>query len=585
MDRARAGAVTAGAVGGALAGVGLAVVAGFGASVGADVGFVVGAVAGGVVAGRAGSSVVVVVGVAAFLLRLLWVRPALLVGVGLAALVAFGASRALAKTVNSRSHVAVAACCAVVVGVVAGAFGVHRHLRFGSGSWDHGCYLHNAWLFGHGQAFSTTAVSSVLGDAAFWGGTNHFMPSLVFTAPLDWLMEATSSTSLLLWAQAIVVAAAAVPLAALARHRGLPLLTTTALVLCFLLAMGTQAALLFDVHEIAPVPLLLFFALWIVETKAPTKCNVVVVGVVVAVLGGCKESALLYAAAFGTLCLLFRPGWRAFGAVVVFVFVAAFCAVVFVVQPALLEEGSAGMIHLARFSRGDGGLAAQLLLHPGQTLAALISPDVKLTTLGVSGAGFGFLPFVSGEALVLALPNLAERFLADKREMWGLGFHYGLVGAAFLAWGALVTLQRLQARLGGAHFDVFASVFLLGSLCASFAGSPSPPELASYDKPYYASDDDVARYRRALAVIGADEAVVAQNHFLPHLALREHIWLPEPRFIDKADVVVLDAAASPWPHDQKHVRRLIERLQRDPRFTVAFHEATTWVFRRARSST
>ncbi len=580
--------LVAGAIGGGLGAVGLATHLGAPPDAVVDVACVLGALAGVFVRRRWARAPIAIVGVGVFLLRLVWVLPVLMVGVVTAAALALGLARLVPAPPPGRQHVVVAGGAAVVAGLVYTAFSVHRHLRFGSGSWDYGCYLHNAWLFAHGQAFSTHAVSSVLGDAAFWGGTNHFMPSLVFTAPLAWVMEATSSTSLLLVAQVAVVCGAVVPLAAVARRRGLPLLTTTAVALAFLFHTGVQAALLFDVHEVAPVPCLIFVILWIVETKQASARAVGAVVVLLLLLGGTKESALLYAAALSALLML-RPGWRLLGVVGVVFFAAAFVVVVGVVQPALLEPESKGMIHLARFGGGDaGGLLQNVLLHPGRTLVSLISPDVKLMSIGTAGAGFGFLALASGEALVLALPNLAERFLADKREMWGLGFHYGLVGAAFLSWGALDIVSRLRARLSAAvlpRFDVFASVLLLGSTLASSAFSPTPPDLATFDKPYYASADDIARYQRALALVADDTAVIAQNHFLPHLALREHIWLPERRFLARADVVVLDTAASPWPHDPHSVQRLVADLEHDPRFDVAFHEATTWVFVRRRSST
>jgi uncharacterized membrane protein len=370
-------------------------------------------------------------------------------------------------------------------------------------------------------------------------------------------------------------------------------LSTVALCLAFLFHVGTQAALLFDVHEIAPVPFLLFLVLWQVEAP-PTPRRRVVVVVALLLLAGTKESALVYAAFTGLYLLLFRPGWRGVGAACFVAGLVAFVVVIVVVQPALLEEGSAGMIHLNRFGGGTGGAGgvAGRLLQPGQTLASLISPDVKLTTIGVSGAGYGFLSLVSGEALVLGLPVLAERFLADKQEMWGVGFHYGLVSAAVLAVGALQSLLRAQAVLSRAaprlHFDICASVFLMLSCVGSQFASPSPPELGSFTKPYYADDATVARYRRALAFVDVNvglgaagsDAVVAQNHFLPHLALREHIWLPEGRFIERADVVVLDTAASAWPKEPRFIRRLVDNLRKDPRFAVAFHEETTWVFRR-----
>jgi uncharacterized membrane protein len=480
----------------------------------------------------------------------------------------------------------------MAVGVAGAAIGTlwsfERHARFGSGSWDHGCYLHNAWLFAHGEAFSMTARSSVLGDVAFWGGTNHFMPSLVLTAPLAWLMEALGTTSLLLVAQAFVVSAAVIPLALLAHQANLGPRTTTALSAAYLFAVPTQAFLLFDVHEIAPVPLLLFAAVAVIRSGTPSPRAVGAVVALLIVLAGCKESALLYAAAVGAWMVIFVPSWRGVGGGVLVAMVALFVGVTGYLQPALLEPGGR-MIHVARFvDLADDGQRAGLLsvltsiiMHPGRALAALVTPDVKLVTIGTSMGAFGGLTLLSGEALVLALPNLAERFLSDKREMWGLGFHYGLTGVAIVAIGAIDTLRRLRTRVDQpTAFDVGAATFLVASLVGSLVASPVTPELATWTKPYYADDEAVDRYRRALALVNADDAVVAQNHFLPHVALRAAVWLPEVRFIDRADVVVLDPRASPWPHGRSHVEQLVHDLLRDERFVVAFHEASTWVFRR-----
>jgi len=605
-------AVVAGGVGGVLGGVGAALLSGWGPRTSAiDGAAVVGALVGALVVAVVGrrrpqwpvGTAVVVFGIALYLGRLLVVRPSLafvpVAAAAVAALVlhAFRRGRPWPEPTADDDGGAGTATKRFLVGpLVVGTVGAvvytvwsaERHRRFGSGSWDHGCYLHNAWLFAHGDAFSVSARSSVLGDVAFWGGTNHFMPSLVLTAPLAWLMEATGSTALLLVAQAVVVAAAVVPLALLARHAGLGRKTTTALCGAYLFAVPTQAFLLFDVHEVAPVPLLTFVVLWLVRTRAPSARVVVVVAALLLLLAGCKESCFAYAAALGVWMVASAPGWRRHGALVTVGMAVGFVVVTGVVQPALLEPGGR-MIHVAHFvtlddapaKPGLAGVAASILLHPGRALAALVTPDVKLATIGTSAGAFGGLPLVSGEAMALALPYLAERFLSDKREMWGLGFHYGLVGVALLAVGALDVLRQMRARFADARaFDLAGAAALVTALVGSQLASPVSPELASFSRRYYANDDAVARYRRALAVIGDDDDVVAQNYFLPHVALRRHVWLPERRFVDRANAVVLDPESSPWPHDRRYVERLLGDLQRDDRFFVAFHERSTWVFRR-----
>ncbi|MBI1948269.1 MAG: DUF2079 domain-containing protein [Deltaproteobacteria bacterium] len=486
---------------------------------------------------------------------------------------------------SQRGHLAAACATALLAFVLYAVWSVTRHLRFGSGSWDLGCYNHNAWLFAHGKPW----VSSVLGDASFWGGTNHFMPSLALTAPLAWWMEATGTSSALLYAQAACIAATAFPLAALARRYGLGPLTTLGLCAAVLFSVGTQSAANFDVHEIIPVPLCLLLALWAVETGRRWLLYPALV-----VLIGTKESAILYGGAFGAFLVLFRAQYRREGIAIAVACAAWFYVVTAVIQPAQLEPG-ARMIHVLRFRAfGESTIEATLgmLLHPGRALLALLSPLEKTQTLAVTAGTFGFLPLASPEGLVLALPNLAERFLSDKREMWGLGFHYGWPTVGFFSVGALFTLarlwaaaaRRLTARGASAiegRLDVAGGALLLAlTLAVPPLASPTGFELASLEKRYFASAEQVARYRRALALIPDDAAVVAQNHFLPHLALREHVWQPEERFVERADWIVLDPAASPWPHSARHVAQLVASLRADPRFTVAFEEGSTLVFRR-----
>lgn len=552
----------------------------------------VGAVAGATVFRLARLRVAAGIGVALLVLRALLGAPVTLGLMLVAALLALGLARVLGQRWHTssarqgaRAHLIAAAVPAALAFVVYAVWSVVRHQRFGSGSWDLGCYNHNAWLFAHGRPF----VSSVLGDANFWGGTNHFMPSVALTAPLAWWMELTGTTSALLYLQAACIAAAAFPLAALAKRANLGALTTFGLCAALLFSVGTQSAANFDVHEIIPVPFCLLVALWAAESGRRAWMLAALL-----VLIGTKESAILYGAAFGAYLALFRPKLRVEGVAIALVCAAWFYVVTALIQPALLEPG-ARMIHVLRF-RAFGDTTAEatvgMLLHPGRAAVTLLSPLEKTRTLAVTAGTFGFLPLASPEGLVLALPNLAERFLSDKREMWGLGFHYSWPTVGFFAVGALFTLSRVRALLARAlssrsvaaidgRLDVAGGAFLLALvLLVPALASPVGFELASLEKPYFAKPEEVARYRRALEIIPPDAAVVAQNHFLPHLALREHIWQPEPRFVERADWIVLDPLASPWPHNARHVERLVASLRADARFEVAFEESSTLVFRR-----
>ena len=62
-----------------------------------------------------------------------------------------------------------------------------------------------------------------------------------------------------------------------------------------------------------------------------------------------KESAIIYAAGLGLYAFCFVSGMRRVGFSVAALSLPAFFFVVSVLQPALLEGGPQGMIHLARF--------------------------------------------------------------------------------------------------------------------------------------------------------------------------------------------------------------------------------------------
>jgi uncharacterized membrane protein len=184
----------------------------------------------------------------------------------------------------------------------------------------------------------------------------------------------------------------------------------------------------------------------------------------------------------------------------------------------------------------------------------------------------------------MAAPNLAERFLSNKREMWGLGFHYSIVLVTLCAFGALDVAARLRSRLlmrtSPVRADAVLAIAIAGAWATSLALSPVTPDFRTLHKPYMADDERAERYRRALAVIPDDAKVVAQNHFLPHLAFRQFIWQPERKFVERADFVILDATDSPWPHTPRHVRDLERDLRADPAWRVVFEESTTVVFAR-----
>jgi hypothetical protein len=180
--------------------------------------------------------------------------------------------------------------------------------------------------------------------------------------------------------------------------------------------------------------------------------------------------------------------------------------------------------------------------------------------------------------------------------MWSLHYHYSIVLVAVLGYASVRAASRAHALLLALSlrdgrkgsvlhrlarprtFDLVLGLFLAASTFASFPVSPAGAELSVLRKPYYSKGAQIGINHRAVAIVPNDATVVAQNYFLPHLAMREHIWQPFDKFVKRAEYVVLNPDEGPWPHNRRHVVRLTQRLLDDANWRLIFSEGTTVVF-------
>ncbi len=164
------------------------------------------------------------------------------------------------------------------------------HRSFHSNGWDLGLINQVLWNSAHGQLFEYS-----FRDISFAG--DHWEPFLLILVPLKWLHSGPEG---LLVVQAVVLAAAAIPLYAAARAAGCRY--AGALAGAYLLGLGVARAVSFDFHIEAFAPLLAFTALW--GLTRGQRIVFVVAGLLVLTL---KEDGALLTLA---LCWI---AWFAFG--------------------------------------------------------------------------------------------------------------------------------------------------------------------------------------------------------------------------------------------------------------------------------
>lgn len=415
-----------------------------------------------------------------------------------------------------------------MVAVAAAAYAVlsvarHRTLR--STGFDLGVFDQALWHAGRIEA----PASTLRGLPNLLGG--HFSPVLALLVPARLV-----GTEALLVAQALLVSAAALPIFAFSRRRigdGAALAVAAA----YLLFGGVQAAVWFDVHEVAFAPLLIALAVDQFD-RGHRWASFAAALALLAV----KEDLALLVIAFGLWYAL--SGDRRLGALTALVGIAWFAIVTGLVIPSLSGGQEYGYVRPAS-------------LHD----LVAVGVATKLRTVAYLFAAFFGLALLS-PLRWLTVPLLAEPLLSADPEYWTLHGHYSLTIAPVLALGAADGLRRVPH----ARPVAFAMVVLAVALVPAFPLVHLIEPSAYRPRPAYATAAE------ALARIPAGAPVTAGNRFAPHLSGRDEIRLLGPRAPRAGWVIasVRDPAADAvFPNrDLAAVQRLVRSLR--PRALVAF---------------
>ncbi len=450
------------------------------------------------------------------------------------------------------------------------ALAVLRHEAFESGRFDLGNMVQVVWSTAHGHPLQMTDLN---GDQISRLGA-HTDVLLAAFAPL-WLVW--PDPSLLLVAQAVIVALGALPVFWLARKHLASPRAALGFALAYLLYPPVQWLVLDDFHAVALACPFLLFAFWYLDED---RLGPFAVFAVLAALT--KEEVGLVVAGLGLWYALAR-GRRRAGLAIAAAGTAVSLLAILVVLPAFGEGESDFYRRYAEVGGSPGGIVETTLTDP-----------LHVLEVAFDGTGLGYLarlavPFglavLAPLALLPALPELAINLLSSTPTQTSIHFHYTagitpalVVGSIFGA--ARITRRRpeLAVRLAG--------LTVVLSLLAGWRLGPVPlwshvPGGEDLTADIWRVDGHDRTLERALERVPEDAVVSASNAPGAHLSERRRIlsfpyrtdadWVVvderRPSYADRAVAPVESAAAVAW-------------LKRDPAWRVVFDEDGVLVFRR-----
>ncbi|MFC6408882.1 DUF2079 domain-containing protein [Planobispora longispora] len=384
---------------------------------------------------------------------------------------------------------------------------------------------------------------------------DHFSPIVALFAPLYWIHDGPET---LIIAQAVLFALAAIPIWRYAERRlgaGSAYLVAAAYAVSWPVAQAAG----FDVHEAAFVPLL--SAIMIERSDAGRMPPAVVAALGLLLV---KEDMGLLVAGFGVYLFLTRR--RLLGAAFVVFSLGALVMIRSVLMP-MAGSGEAGF-HWAygRWGQSLGEVALGLARDPLGALWQFVSPEIKVDTLAFLLWPVLLTALLSPLVLV-ALPLVAERFLADRPQWWGPEHHYNAFIVAILFCAAVDGVDRLGRRLrerdGGRNPR--RDLGRPWAIAVCVIGITLIPRFALgnlVEWSFYEGDPHVAAAREAVAKVPDGVLVEAVNHAGPALTSRTTVLLWGPSAYGAPWIVAdVDRWTFPFPTHDAQRQRVEQALQ------------------------
>ena len=408
-----------------------------------------------------------------------------------------------------------------------------------------------------GYAHFSAPVSIARGVAD--GGTAHFVllsdhwsPILAVLAPLYWIQDGPGT---LLVAQAVLFALAIPPLWAFTR-RQLGARCAYLVAAAYALSLPVMAAVTFDFHEVAFVPVLT--AVMAERFQAGRRLPAILAAVALLLV---KEDMGLLIAGYGLYLLVTGRRWTGLA------FAVGGVAATWLASRVLIPAfGGSASFYWAygEFGRTAGSAAVGIVTHPLHALHVLVTPEVKVRTMTGLLVPLGFLPLASPLTLA-AVPLLAERMLASGYPLWWQAkFQYNAFivmvlvlaavdGAARIerhwpSWLALdLRLTLSRARAGGPGRGWRPATFWAAAVCvAAVAYVPFSPFGPLLHPNFYLVNARMHAAEQAVAQVPSGAEVEAANNIGPHLSGRDSVLLLDgtPRW---APWVVADTRGLDFP--------------------------------------
>jgi uncharacterized membrane protein len=406
---------------------------------------------------------------------------------------------------------------------------IYQHNSIQTHTFDTGIFFNVTWNAANGHGF----YDPILGLDSYLG--DHWQPVLWLLAPVVRLMPGGAP---FLAAQAAAIALTAWGIYLLAAHLTSRRDWSLALAAAYLFHPFLHKNLIFGFHaENLVLPLIVFGIYFLAREK-----NALGVALLALTWFG-KEDLPIVTFGIGLALMVFWPGKRRTGLLIVAGSLAAFVVIAGMLMPAFL--GRVEPTHMARYESLGASpkeVLKTLILSPHVALADVLGDPKVYRTLWKLVYPFLFLPLAGGAFLSAFFVSWGPHVISSYVPQRVLAAQYSAGPLCLVAVGACFGLKRVlsaqgvPARLPRLLEAIGPFPFLLFSY-VQWAFGPNYVRRVSEEK--------VEAVAKMKTLIPAEASVSAQSDLGPHVAFRRTLK-QFPEFAGM-DYVFLDPAGNTWP--------------------------------------
>ncbi len=462
------------------------------------------------------------------------------------------------KAVNTKWIDKIAVFFVILYTLAASLVSLHRFWQYEVFYYDFGIFDAAIWNVAHLRP-PIVDHFVIPGKVIF---ADHFSPSIFLLTPIYWL---TSRPEALLIAQALVVGLSALVLYVLGKHILKQKFAALAVTVSYLLFVGTQNAIIADIHEVTfmMLPLMLvFYAVVTNRMKLFWICFFITLGF--------KESSSLLGVALAALILIYNRRWR---------LTALMIAVISVLWGYVTTQ------MIIPYFYGQTYFYTPVFdSNPLVILWSLFDDPVKRNTLLMSFVSFGFLPLLYPPAWLLIVQDIAARFMQKEFALrWGLGLHYSAQLAVIMAFSSIMTINTLEKLIRSKYAITASMIVLIGISVYLHQFKLHGPLGLSYNPAFYAHTKNFAFLDDLILRVPKGATVMTQNNIAPHMIHTHQTYLLRDVYDDyMPEYFVLDVRQGQNFNNffGAKIDVLRASLLKDPRYEIMYQTNEQMIYKR-----